>query len=122
MLCRWSTTGGPDNVQRLLSKVAPTLIKPARSVSRGLFSAPSCCSAGDRSWPIAAPRPRYAVGVRARILRGMEWLGVRMDPDGNHRNGPRLHAGTSKVAVWVVRAEEERMIAEDALGLFEDAP
>ncbi|MDJ0824044.1 MAG: acetate/propionate family kinase [Rhodobacter sp.] len=60
-----------------------------------------------------------AVGVRARILRGLEWLGVRMDPDGNHRNGPRLHAKTSKVGVWVVPAEEERMIAEDALALLE---
>ena len=60
-----------------------------------------------------------ALGVRARILRGMEWLGVRMDPDANHRNGPKLHAKTSKVQVWVVPAEEERMIAEDALGLLE---
>ncbi len=28
-----------------------------------------------------------AVGVRARILRGLEWLGVRLDPDANHRHG-----------------------------------
>ncbi len=62
-----------------------------------------------------------AIGVRARICRGLEWLGVRMDPDGNHRNGPRLHADTSKVAVWVVPAEEERMIAEDAVELLEQA-
>jgi acetate kinase len=62
-----------------------------------------------------------AVGVRARILRGMEWLGLRMDPDANHRGGPRLHAETSKVAVWVVPAEEERMIARDALELMEGA-
>ena len=58
-----------------------------------------------------------AVGVRARILRGLEWAGARMDPDGNHRGGPRLHASTSKVALWVVPAQEERMIAQDALEL-----
>lgn len=62
-----------------------------------------------------------AVGVRARILRGLEWIGVRMDPDANHRGGPRLHAATSKVAVWVVPAEEERMIAADALSLMRAA-
>ncbi|KMW58409.1 Acetate kinase [Candidatus Rhodobacter oscarellae] len=59
-----------------------------------------------------------AVAVRARILRGLEWLGLRMDPDGNHRGGPRLHAQTSKVSAWVVPAAEEQMIAEDALGLL----
>jgi len=59
-----------------------------------------------------------AVGVRPRICRGLEWLGLRMDPDGNHRNGPRLHSDTSKVAAWVVPAEEEKMIAYDALALL----
>ena len=59
-----------------------------------------------------------ALGVRARILRALEWIGVRMDPDKNHRGGPRLHAQTSKVGVWVVVAEEERMIAKDALQIM----
>ena len=62
-----------------------------------------------------------ALGVRARILRGLEWTGVRMNPDANHRNAPRLHAESSKVKAWVVPAEEERMIAADALALMEAA-
>ena len=62
-----------------------------------------------------------AVGVRARILRGLEWAGARMDPDANHRNNARLHAETSTVEVWVVPAQEERMIARDALGLMRAA-
>ncbi|MEO1732737.1 MAG: acetate/propionate family kinase [Pseudomonadota bacterium] len=62
-----------------------------------------------------------AVGVRARILRGLEWAGVRMDPDANHRRSARLHAETSKIAVWVVPAQEERMIAKDALSLMQAA-
>ena len=62
-----------------------------------------------------------AVGVRARILRSLEWAGVRMDIDANHLRKPRLHAQTSKVAVWVVPAQEERMIAQDALGLMRAA-
>ena len=62
-----------------------------------------------------------AIGVRARILRGLEWIGVRMDPDANHRNAPRLHAETSRVAVWIVPAREEEMIARDALSLMRAA-
>lgn len=60
-----------------------------------------------------------ALGVRAAILRKLEWLGVRMDPDANHRGQARLHADSSRVSIWVVPAEEERMIAADALALME---
>ena len=59
-----------------------------------------------------------ALGVRAQILRGLEWLGVRLDPDANHRGRARLHAQSSKVAVWIVPAREEEMIARDALSLM----
>jgi len=59
-----------------------------------------------------------AVGVRARILRGLEWIGVRMNPDANHARKSRLHADSSKIAVWVIPAEEERMIARDTLSLL----
>ncbi|MGA0282500.1 MAG: acetate/propionate family kinase [Paracoccaceae bacterium] len=62
-----------------------------------------------------------ALGVRARILRGLEWTGVRMNPDANHRNEARLHAESSKVKAWVIPAKEERMIAADAITLMEAA-
>ncbi len=60
-----------------------------------------------------------ALGVRARILRALGWLGVAMDPDANHRGSARLHADSSRVAIWVVPAQEEHMIAADALRLIE---
>lgn len=60
-----------------------------------------------------------AIGVRARILRGLEWAGARLDPDANHARRPRLHANSSKVAIWVIPAQEEKMIASDALSLME---
>ncbi|APX15723.1 acetate kinase [Phaeobacter inhibens] len=59
-----------------------------------------------------------AVGVRARILRGLEWTGARMDVDANHARKSRLHAASSKVAIWVVEAEEERQIAMDTQTLM----
>ena len=60
-----------------------------------------------------------ACAVRARILRGLEWTGVDLNADANHKNKPKLHSKGSKIAVWVVPAEEERMIASDALALME---
>ncbi|MBT6545001.1 MAG: acetate kinase, partial [Rhodobacteraceae bacterium] len=62
-----------------------------------------------------------AIGVRARILRGLEWAGVRLDVDANHRRKARLHADSSKVAIWVVPAQEERMIAADTLSILKGA-
>ncbi len=62
-----------------------------------------------------------ALGVRARILRGLEWTGVRMNPDANHRNEARLHAESSKVKAWMIPAKEEQMIAADAITLMEAA-
>jgi len=62
-----------------------------------------------------------AVGVRARILRGLEWAGVRMNPDANHLRKAPLHSDTSKIAAWVIPAQEERMIASDALSLLAEA-
>ena len=56
-----------------------------------------------------------ATAVRAQILRGLEWTGARLNPDFNDTGWPRLHGNSSKVAIWVVPAEEERMIARDAL-------
>ena len=60
-----------------------------------------------------------AIGVRARILRGLEWAGVRMNPDANHGHKARLQAESSKVSIWVVPAKEEETIAADALALIQ---
>lgn len=56
--------------------------------------------------------------VRAKIVSGLGWLGVELDAHANEANAPRLHTNGSRVGVWIVRAEEERMIAADALSLL----
>ncbi len=61
-----------------------------------------------------------APDIRAAILDRLAWLGIAIDPDRNRRNGPRLHAEGSGVAVWVIPADEEREIARDALRLLRD--
>lgn len=55
--------------------------------------------------------------VRAAIMARLEWLGLRFDASENQDNHPRLHAGTSRVSAWIVPADEERVIAGDALAV-----
>lgn len=52
--------------------------------------------------------------VRKEILSGLAYLGVSSDPDRNDRNETILHDATSRVAILLVPADEERQIALEA--------
>lgn len=52
--------------------------------------------------------------AREKILSGLGFLGVSSDPEANRRNESQLHDATSRVAIWIVPADEERQIALEA--------
>lgn len=52
--------------------------------------------------------------VRRAILRGLEFLGVVVDEPANRHDAGELHDTTSRVAIWIVPADEERQIALEA--------
>jgi len=56
-----------------------------------------------------------AVEVRARMLRGMGWLGIELDEAANQAGVSEISLPTSAVRVLVLRTDEERMLAEHAL-------
>ena len=58
-----------------------------------------------------------AAPIRARIMEGLAWTGLRFDPDANAAHAPKLHA-TETVSAWIVPAAEEAKIASDALSLM----
>lgn len=60
-----------------------------------------------------------AAPIRARIMAGLAWLGLRPDRTANDHGAPRLHAPDSVIAAWIVPAQEEHMIAADARALIE---
>ncbi|HEX7983679.1 MAG TPA: acetate/propionate family kinase [Duganella sp.] len=65
-----------------------------------------------------------SVALRAAVCRDAAWLGVELDAAGNDANPrgvARISAAGSKVAVWVVPANEELMIARHTLAMLEDA-
>ncbi|MFM7275235.1 MAG: acetate/propionate family kinase [Gammaproteobacteria bacterium] len=58
-----------------------------------------------------------AAPVRERICAGLGILGIAIDPARNHASAPlprAIHAGSSRVAVLVLQADEEREIAREA--------
>lgn len=55
------------------------------------------------------------VAIREEILNGMEWLGVRLDSRRNAAGGPLISAEDSTVRALVIAADEEGLIAEQAL-------
>ena len=62
----------------------------------------------------------HAAAIRQSVCRNARWLGVEIDPSANASGGPRVSAATSRVSVWVIPTDEERMIARhtrDLLGL-----
>ena len=63
-----------------------------------------------------------APAIRERVCRDAAWLGVELDPAANVAGGPRITTGASGVSAWVIRTDEELMIARHARRLLEGAP
>jgi len=53
----------------------------------------------------------HAAVIRARICRGLTWLGLGLDEAANDAGGPCISLPSSPVSAWVVPTNEERMIA-----------
>lgn len=64
-----------------------------------------------------------SASMRARICQGLEFLGVKIDPEKNNIRGKEaiISADDSKVTVWVIPTNEELMIAQDTAELVNAA-
>ena len=58
--------------------------------------------------------------VRARICRRLEWLGARLCETANARGEPVISLPDSKIKLWVIPTDEERMIALHTASLLQD--
>ena len=59
----------------------------------------------------------HSAPVRAALCGKLAWLGVKLDEQANNYNGPRISTADSKLSVWVIPTDEERMIAQHTLAL-----
>ncbi len=53
--------------------------------------------------------------IRARIAEACAWLGVKLDSEANGRGEPQISAPDSRVSAWVVKTNEELMMARHVL-------
>ena len=63
----------------------------------------------------------HAAGLRDRICRELEYLGVRLAADRNQQGGEgavQISRADSLVSVWVIPTDEERQMARETAGLL----
>jgi len=60
--------------------------------------------------------------IRERVCRDAAWLGLELDVAANGSGGPRISTERSGVSAWVMRTDEERMIARHARRLLGPEP
>jgi acetate kinase len=56
--------------------------------------------------------------IRARIAEKLSWLGVTLDPADNATHAAKISRSDSRIPVYVVPTDEERMIAQHTLALL----
>jgi acetate kinase len=49
--------------------------------------------------------------TRAEVTEGCRWLGLELDRGQNERGSARISTDASRVSAWVVRTDEEQMVA-----------
>ena len=57
--------------------------------------------------------------VRARVAEKLRWLGVEIDAAANDANALRISSADSRIPVWVIPTDEERMIARHTIAVME---
>jgi len=60
----------------------------------------------------------HSAPIRGALMRDLGWLGLRMDERANTQNAPQLHHKGSQVSAWIVPAQEEATIAEQARAIL----
>ena len=73
---------------------------------QGLDAIVFCGGIGENAWQ-----------VRARVLEGLEWLGVMIDDTANRANAQVISRPSSEVTVFVIPTNEEAMIARHTLAV-----
>lgn len=56
-----------------------------------------------------------APSIRASVVENLSWLGLKLDPVANETGGPRISHEVSAIPCYVIRTDEELMIAQHTL-------
>ncbi|MDK4705774.1 acetate/propionate family kinase [Rhizobium sp. CNPSo 4062] len=56
--------------------------------------------------------------IRTRVAQRLQWLGIEIDENANDSNLISINAASSRVKLFVIPTDEERVIAEEAVALI----
>ena len=56
--------------------------------------------------------------IRTRVAQRLQWLGIEIDEGANMRNSIAINAASSRVKLFVIPTDEERVIADEAVALI----
>ncbi|BAP57156.1 acetate kinase [Thioploca ingrica] len=56
--------------------------------------------------------------IRARICQAASWLGIQLDDTANEQQRTQISQPDSRVSVWVIPTDEEKMIAQHTYALI----
>jgi acetate kinase len=60
----------------------------------------------------------HTPSIRAATCAALQWLGIELDDAANNNNTERLHSAASRVRVWMIRTDEELVIARHCVQLL----
>ena len=62
-----------------------------------------------------------SIGLRERVCRDAQWLGIELDAAANAAGGPRISTFSSRASAWVIPTNEELTIARHTWRLLDQA-
>lgn len=60
----------------------------------------------------------HAAAIRKAVCERSTWLGMHIDAESNEHSSARISTKESRVSVWAIPTDEERMVATHATRLF----
>lgn len=113
-------SGIGSDMRELLASEAPSaklaLSYFAWRVAEGMAGL-GCAMNGIDAIVFTAGVGENSAAIRQAISAHWGWLGVKLDPERNARHGPRISSDDSRIGVYVVRTNEELIIAQHTLAL-----
>jgi len=107
-------SGFSSDMRELLASPAPEAAEAVElycyRINREL-GALSAAQGGLDALVFTAGIGEHAAEVRARVCRAAAWMGIELDEAANAAHGPKISTPASKIGVWVIPTDEEKMIA-----------
>ncbi|MFP7571379.1 acetate/propionate family kinase [Marivita sp. S2033] len=67
---------------------------------------------------LTAGMGEHIAALRARLINEIRWAGAELDVAANDTHGPRLTTEQSRLPVWMLRTDEEQVLAQSASALL----